>query len=173
MEYFKDQNLVVMDLVDLEHCGFDHEDFDFELRARGIEDVKARQPVAVIVNFAGGHILAPDSKPETITRRKEAQDALHELLAKLTDEPLVEVEVRGGMAEIVTKSPGVKVVVRDYDVYASEEEPVELEFESHCGIEKGKPQPRCCPARADGAVCLKDVPQKYWTRRVKKDIREM
>ncbi|MEW6326737.1 MAG: hypothetical protein AB1487_03985, partial [Thermodesulfobacteriota bacterium] len=104
-----------MDLVDLEHCGFDHELFDFELRAHGIEDVKARRPVAVVVNFAGGHILTSDSKPETITRRKQAEDAFHELLAKLTDEPLVEVEVRGGMAEIVTKSPGVKVVVRDYD----------------------------------------------------------
>lgn len=141
MEYLKTQDLVVMDLVDLEHCGFDHEDFDFELRTRGIEDVKARQPVAVIVNFAGGHILTSDSKPETIAKRKQAEGAFHKLLAKLTDEPLVEVEVRGGMAEIVTKSPGVKVVLRDYDVYASEEEPVELEFESHGVIPEGKTQP--------------------------------
>ncbi|HEC99064.1 MAG TPA: hypothetical protein ENN18_01585 [Proteobacteria bacterium] len=141
MEYFKDQDLVVMDLVDLDHCGFDHEDFDFELRLQGITDPMAKCPVALVVNFAGGHILTPDSKPETIAKRKQAEGAFHKLLAKLTDEPLVEVEVRGGMAEIVTKSPGVKVVLRDYDVYASEEEPVELEFESHGVIPEGKTQP--------------------------------
>jgi len=136
MEYLKDQDLVVMNLVDLEHCGFDHELFDFELRADGIEDSKARRPVAVAVNFAGGHILTPDSRPETIAKRKQAEDGFHKLLARLTDEPLVEVEVRGGMAEIVTKSPGVRVVLRDYDVYASEEEPVESEFEGDAEITK-------------------------------------
>jgi len=141
MEYFKDQNLVVMDLVDLEHCAFDHELFDFELRADGIEQSEARLPVALMVNFAGGHILTPHSKPETIAKRKQAEDGFHKLLARLTDEPLVEVEVRGGMAEIVTKSPGVRVVLRDYDVYASEEGPVELEFESHGVIPEGKTQP--------------------------------
>lgn len=57
MEYIKSENLVVLDLVDLEHCGFNHEEFDFELRVSGIEDPEARWPTALVINFSGGAVV--------------------------------------------------------------------------------------------------------------------
>ena len=83
MRYIKDKNIVVMDLMDLEHCGFDHEDFDFELRACGIRDREARWPVALIVNFAGGPVVTPDTGKKAIARMKEMKDSFDKLLAKL------------------------------------------------------------------------------------------
>ena len=83
MKYIKDKNIVVMDLIDLEHCGFDHEDFDFELRASGIRDREARCPVALIVNFAGGAVVTPDTGKESIARMKEMKGRFDKLLARL------------------------------------------------------------------------------------------
>jgi len=83
MKYLKDKSIVVMDLIDLEHCGFDHDDFDFELRASGIRDREARWPVALIVNFAGGAVVTPDTGKESIARMKEMKDRFDKLLAKL------------------------------------------------------------------------------------------
>ncbi len=54
-----EKNTVTMSLVDLEHCGFDADKFDFELRAAGITEEEARWPVALIVNFAGGQVSTP------------------------------------------------------------------------------------------------------------------
>ena len=83
MKYIKDKNIVVMDLMDLEHCGFDHEDFEFELRTSGIRDREARWPVALIVNFAGGAVVTPDTGKESIGKMKEMKDKFDKLLGKL------------------------------------------------------------------------------------------
>jgi len=59
------------------------DDFDFELRASGIRDREARWPVALIVNFAGGAVVTPDTGKESIARMKEMKDRFDKLLAKL------------------------------------------------------------------------------------------
>ena len=83
MKYIKDKNIVVMDLMDLEHCGFDHEDFEFELRTSGIRDREARWPAALIVNFAGGAVVTPDTGKESIGKMKEMKDKFDKLLGKI------------------------------------------------------------------------------------------
>lgn len=70
---------VVMDLTDLEHCGFDHDDFVGELLTSGMSDEMAedaRWPVALMVNFAGGHVMFDGSDPEgdrLIARKRAAE----------------------------------------------------------------------------------------------------
>jgi len=83
LKYIKEKSVVLMDLIDLEHCGFDHEDFDFELKASGIRDKEARWPVALIVNFAGGAVVTPDTGEESIARMTEMKNRFDKLLAKL------------------------------------------------------------------------------------------
>ncbi len=83
MKYLREQALVVMDLVDLEHCGFDHGNFDFELQSSGIEDTTARWPVALIVNFLGGHIVTTETSDETKASRAKARESFDMLLAKI------------------------------------------------------------------------------------------
>lgn len=83
MKYLRDQGLVEMDLVDLEHCGFDHGNFDFELQSQGIDDIAARWPMALIINFRGGHIVTAETCEETKASRSKAGEAFEMLLAKL------------------------------------------------------------------------------------------
>ena len=71
MEYLEKQNLIVMDLVDLEHCGFDYREFEDELRLAGIEQKQAACPLALLINFGGGHILTEGMKEETLKRYKK------------------------------------------------------------------------------------------------------
>ena len=83
MRYLKDKKVVIMDLADLEHCGFSHDEFDFELRTRGIEDPEARWPVALIVNFGGGAVVTPRTSEKTVSRMKEMKKQFDNLLGKL------------------------------------------------------------------------------------------
>ncbi len=72
IEYNATIQVVVMDLVDLEHCGFRHDDFVFELQAGGINVPAAAWPVALLVNFAGGAVTTPTTSDETIAEMKDA-----------------------------------------------------------------------------------------------------
>ena len=72
--YHPEQQIVVMDLVDLDHCSFDHDEFDDELTIRGITEQAARFPFAIVVNVAGGHLI-PQGTPEEQAR---AYDERHE-----------------------------------------------------------------------------------------------
>jgi len=83
MRYIKDRNIVVMDLIDLEHCGFNHDDFDFELKACGVNDPEARWPVALVVNFAGGGVVTLDTSENVISNMKAMKRRFDELLSKI------------------------------------------------------------------------------------------
>lgn len=49
---------VTMDLVDLEHCGFDHDDYKSELFLAGLNDTDPviTWPEKMVINFAGGAV---------------------------------------------------------------------------------------------------------------------
>lgn len=88
IHYRSTDRVVVMDLVDLEHCGFSHDDFVDELFTSGLDDasqIEAQWPVALIVNFAGGHVLDA-SKPladEQSESYKQDKAKFRLLLARL------------------------------------------------------------------------------------------
>ena len=73
IRYDPELGLVQMDLGDLEHCGFDHTAFDGELFLVGIEEPAARWPLALIVNFAGGHVVGPATDAAVMQQRRGAQ----------------------------------------------------------------------------------------------------
>lgn len=72
MKYEPDNSVVLMDLGDLEHCGFDHADFDFELGTVGIDDSAARWPIALVVNFAGGYVATPGLDTDDLWAERKA-----------------------------------------------------------------------------------------------------
>lgn len=55
---------IYMSLVDLEHCGFDHVEFESELRMAGLDrnDKNLLWPETLVVNFAGGAVIV-DAQP--------------------------------------------------------------------------------------------------------------
>jgi len=78
MQYLPDHDVLVMSLVDLEHCGFSYDDFVGELFLHGCE--AADWPTAILVNFAGGHVLTPDTPPGHLRRYKKANEAFQAIL---------------------------------------------------------------------------------------------
>ena len=85
MDFHKDSGILEMNLVDLEHCGFDYEEFVWELRTRGITDPDALNPIALIVNFAGGARVTPTTKQETIKKMEEANKKFRILISRLRE----------------------------------------------------------------------------------------
>lgn len=89
IRYDPDKHAVIMDLVDLEHCGFHHDQFDWELGAVGIEDRAARWPIVLVVNFAGGHVVWQGDGEDVVADRQVASDEfmrIHkEVLEKYAD----------------------------------------------------------------------------------------
>lgn len=79
IKFFPDQRVITMDLVDLEHCGFDHEEYVGELHLGGIDDERAKFPLALLVNVAGGHVITPDTRQETVEASMEAREAFARL----------------------------------------------------------------------------------------------
>ena len=78
---------VVMDLTDLEHCGFNHDDYFGELLTSGMSDETANDaqwPVAIMVNFAGGYVMFDGSDPEgdRLIARKRASEMFAALLLR-------------------------------------------------------------------------------------------
>ena len=86
MRFLPKKRVVVMDLVDLEHCGFDVEEFHSELFLHGIDDVEATFPLALVVNFAGGHVLTPKTSQETVDALKQQRRQFAELFAGIFEE---------------------------------------------------------------------------------------
>ncbi|MDY7079261.1 MAG: hypothetical protein SXV54_20290 [Chloroflexota bacterium] len=66
--------IVLMDLVELEHCGFDVSEFHFELQAAGVDDPAAVWPVALLVNFTGGAMMGPCTSDEAVVWITEANN---------------------------------------------------------------------------------------------------
>ena len=75
--------LVQMDLGDLEHCGFDHTAFDGELFLVDIKEPAARWPLALIVNFAGGHVVGPATDAAVMQQRRVARGDFRTLVDSL------------------------------------------------------------------------------------------
>lgn len=65
MKYDPKSKTLKMDLVDLEHCGFDHDEFEAELHLAGIEDPGARWPEKLEVEFRGGAVKVCDESPRS------------------------------------------------------------------------------------------------------------
>jgi hypothetical protein len=82
IRYDPDLGLVQMSLVDLEHCGFDHDSFEGELFLAGLNEEAARWPLALIVNFAGGHVVGPDTSADVLQQRRVAQQTFELWLAR-------------------------------------------------------------------------------------------
>lgn len=80
-----ESGVVVMNLVDLEHCGFEHDTFDWELRASGIDDPAASWPVALLVNFAGGAMVGPGTTSVVLARMKEANGRFQALRERVCE----------------------------------------------------------------------------------------
>ena len=76
---------VLMDLVDLEHCGFDVGEFHFELQAASIDDPAAAWPVALLVNFTGGAVVGPCTSDKAVTRITEADSRFQALRRRILD----------------------------------------------------------------------------------------
>lgn len=74
-----------MDLVDLEHCGFDCEEFESELLLHGI-DKEASWPIAIIVNVGGGHILTPTTTEETLQKYQQARQQFNIIIETIKGE---------------------------------------------------------------------------------------
>lgn len=81
-----ENGVVVMDLVDLEQCNFDHDLFDFELRASFVDCPVPLWPIAILVNFAGGAVVTADTSDETLARMKEANERFQVLKERIIDE---------------------------------------------------------------------------------------
>jgi len=58
IRYDKETKTVTMDLVDLEHCGFDHDVYRGELFLHGLDetDPDLQWPEKIIVNFKSGAV---------------------------------------------------------------------------------------------------------------------
>ena len=73
IRYLPEQKIVVMDLVDLEHCGFDYRDFEHELAMAGLdENNDALYPIAIMVNVAGGHVLTGNPDADVLHQYQKA-----------------------------------------------------------------------------------------------------
>ena len=78
MQYLPRKNVLVMSLADLEHCGFEYDEFFDELFLHGCE--AADWPVALLVNFAGGYVVTPDTPPGHLARYRKANEAFQVVL---------------------------------------------------------------------------------------------
>jgi len=63
--YDLNTKMIRMSLVDLEHCGFDHEEFETELWLAGLDrdDKSISWPETLVVDFAGGAVHIGESLP--------------------------------------------------------------------------------------------------------------
>lgn len=77
--YDPENKVMFMDLVDLEHCGFDHNEFAAELNIVGVED---KWPIALIVNFAGGHAVIPGVTKESVIEVRQVANLEFEALVQ-------------------------------------------------------------------------------------------
>jgi len=81
--YHKEKKVLELDLIDLEHCGFDVGELIVELLTLGIEDPGAGWPTAMIVNFAGGCIMESTDYESVREARRQARADFAVLRARL------------------------------------------------------------------------------------------
>ncbi len=65
IEFDPESKTLKMDLVNLEHCGFDHDAFEAELHLSGIKDPGALWPEKLEVQIRGGAVKAGDCLQRT------------------------------------------------------------------------------------------------------------
>jgi hypothetical protein len=76
-----------MDLFNLEHCGFDYEEFKKELFLNGIDDRAAEFPIMLCVNFEGGCAINPETiNPNNMKQMVESDKKFQELMKRLNGE---------------------------------------------------------------------------------------
>ena len=92
MKWDANKKVMVMDLMDLEHCGFNHEEYLGELHLHGIDDKGAEDPFAILVNFAGGHALFGNPTKEKLDTYKQKNVDFQKYIkrADYTDMDLIE-----------------------------------------------------------------------------------
>jgi hypothetical protein len=71
LEYNDSKKVVAMSLADLEHCGFEHGLFEFELETAGMPG-SASWPDVLVVSFAGGHAISNKTGKEALEARHQA-----------------------------------------------------------------------------------------------------
>ena len=89
MKWDNDKKIIVMDLMDLEHCGFNYEEYLGELHLHGIDNESAENPIAIIVNFAGGHVLFGEQKESELKEYKKKNVEFDEFINKSEDMDLI------------------------------------------------------------------------------------
>jgi hypothetical protein len=89
--------IVVMDLVDLEHCGFDWDEFAAEIELAGIKDNAALNPIALLVNFSGGAVVLPTTPAEARAKMVADSKVFKDMVAKITDQVPVVVDRAAAM----------------------------------------------------------------------------
>jgi hypothetical protein len=78
-----ENGVVMMSLVDVEHCGFGVGEFHAELEMAGIANEAARRPVALLVNFVGGAVVTPATSAETRTQMEEANRQFQSIMSRV------------------------------------------------------------------------------------------
>lgn len=84
MRYLEKENIMVMSLVDLEHCGFTYDQYEGELFLNGIDSEAARSPVMLAVNFTGGAIICHDTSHYTLERMTQDSNKFKEYVLRIT-----------------------------------------------------------------------------------------
>jgi ribosomal protein L37AE/L43A len=78
MKFIKDKKLLVMSLMDLEHCGFNHDDFCGELFLNGIDDPDAQTPDLIMVDFVGGAVVTDKTAEKSLEIMQESHKRFEE-----------------------------------------------------------------------------------------------
>lgn len=83
MDYLEKERIMVMSLVDLEHCGFTWDAFEGELFVYGIDNEAARSPVMLAVDFTGGAIISPNTSKDTLAQMCRDSNLFQEHLMRV------------------------------------------------------------------------------------------
>ena len=83
MKYIPELNLIEMDLMDLEHCGFEHDRYEGELFLNGIDNEAAKWPVMMAVNFSGGAAIMVGTDEANLDKMAEWNDKFREYMGRI------------------------------------------------------------------------------------------
>lgn len=72
MKFHKDLKIITMSLMNLEHCGFNYEEFCGELFLQGIDDEEAKEPIMLMVDFVEGAVITTSTPEETLAKMEDA-----------------------------------------------------------------------------------------------------
>jgi predicted RNA-binding Zn-ribbon protein involved in translation (DUF1610 family) len=88
MKFIKDKKMVVMSLMDLEHCGFRYDDFCGELFLSGIDDPDALTPDLLMVDFVGGAVCTNTTAEKSLELMQESHKRFEEHVDRITGSQL-------------------------------------------------------------------------------------